>query len=44
MTGFTQMFDGSRWRGWSIAMWTGGLLLLALPAIAMQFSNEVAWD
>jgi hypothetical protein len=25
-------------------MWAAGVLLLALPAIAMQFSNEVQWD
>ena len=29
--------------GWRIAGWGAALALLALPAIAMQFSPEVAW-
>ena len=44
MTAITGLFDGRSWRGWSIAMWAGGALLLALPAIAMQFTSEVNWD
>ncbi|MFQ5720606.1 MAG: hypothetical protein ACE5IK_13790 [Acidobacteriota bacterium] len=31
----------SRWR---MAAWTAAVLLLLLPLIAMQFTDEVAWD
>ena len=37
--------DGG-WRGsrWRIAMWGAAAFLLALPAIAMQFTDEMKWD
>jgi hypothetical protein len=28
---------------WRIPMWSGAAALLALPAIAMQFSKEISW-
>lgn len=42
MASFTLTGD---WRGsfWRKAMWTGGAALLALPAVAMQFTREVDW-
>ncbi len=33
--------DGSRWR---VAVWGTAMLVLALPLIAMQFTEEVVWD
>ena len=33
-------WSGSRWR---IAIWGGAALLLLLPLVAMQFTDEVAW-
>lgn len=30
--------------GWSIAIWCGLALLLALPALAMQVTTEVNWS
>lgn len=35
----------SGWRGspWRIALWAAAAGLLLLPAVAMQFTNEVAW-
>jgi hypothetical protein len=29
---------------WSIAVWSGAVLLFLLPGIAMQFTEEVNWD
>lgn len=29
---------------WRVIGWSGAALLLALPAVAMQFSTEVDWD
>ena len=29
---------------WRIAMWGGAALLLLLPLVAMQFTDEVAWS
>lgn len=34
---------GSRWSPWRIVGWGLAALLLALPAIAMRFTNEVVW-
>ncbi len=31
------------WTGWRIAGWALAAILLALPAIAMQFTSEVNW-
>lgn len=44
MTGITDIVAGSRWKGWRVAMWGTAALLLAAPAIAMQFTTEVDWD
>lgn len=29
---------------WRFLVWSGGLALLLLPLVAMQFTGEVAWD
>jgi hypothetical protein len=39
----TEIVAGNRWKGWRIAMWGTAAFLLSLPAIAMQFANEVNW-
>lgn len=38
--------DGSARRGsrWRLAIWGGSVLLLLLPLLGMQFSDEVDWD
>jgi hypothetical protein len=38
--------DRGGWRGGSrrIAVWVGAAFLLLLPAVAMQFTDEVKWD
>ena len=35
---------GRRWNGWRIARWGLAALLLLLPLVAMQFTNQVDWD
>jgi hypothetical protein len=40
----TDIVAGSRWNRWRIIMWGAAAFLLALPAIAMQFTGEVDWD
>ncbi len=37
--------NGGGWRGsrWRIAAWTTAALILLLPLVAMQFTNEVNW-
>ncbi len=44
MTGNTE--NGAGWRGsrWRIAAWSAAALMLLLPLIAMQFTDEVVWD
>src|SRR3954453_822331 len=32
------------WNGWRIARWTVATTLLAVPALAMQVSDEVNWS
>jgi hypothetical protein len=38
--------DGSGRRGsrWRLAIWGTAALILLLPLLAMQFTDEVAWD
>ena len=36
--------DRSGWSPWRIAGWGFAAALLALPAVAMQFTTEVDWD
>ena len=36
-------FPGRRWRPWRIAAWTAASALLALPLVAMQFTDAVEW-
>lgn len=40
----TDILAGSRWSRWRLVMWGTAASLLLLPAIAMQFTGEVAWD
>ena len=44
MEGITQ--DGGRRRGsrWRIAAWSAAALILLLPLLAMQFTDQVVWD
>jgi hypothetical protein len=42
--GLTDIVAGSRWSRWRVIMWGAAAFLLMLPAIAMQFTGEVAWD
>ena len=44
MEAITDILSGSRWSRWRVIMWGAAAFLLALPAIAMQFTGEVAWD
>ena len=44
MADITEIVAGRRWSYWRIAMWGAAAFLLLLPAIAMQFTNEVDWD
>lgn len=37
-------FDMKSWTQWRIIGWGLGALILLLPLIAMQFTNEVNWD
>jgi hypothetical protein len=43
MTGMTKTDGGQRFPLWRVAMWGGIAALLLLPAVAMQFTREVAW-
>jgi len=38
--------NGGGWRGsrWRIASWAAAVLILLLPLVAMQFTDEVNWD
>jgi len=44
VAGNTESGAGRRWSRWRIAAWTAAALVLLLPVIAMQFTDEVAWD
>ena len=44
MAGNTESGGGRRGNRWRIAIWGGAALLLLLPLVAMQFTNEVSWD
>ena len=44
MEAITDIIAGSRWSRWRIVMWGAAAFLLALPAVAMQFTGEVDWD
>jgi hypothetical protein len=44
MESVTDIVAGSRWSRWRLIMWGMAAVLLALPAIAMLFTGEVAWD
>lgn len=43
MTGSSDCIDGRPGLGWRRAMWGGAAALLALPAVAMQFTGDVDW-
>jgi hypothetical protein len=36
--------SGRRGSGWSIAVWGAAAFMLLAPLVAMQFTDEVAWD
>jgi hypothetical protein len=44
MAGNTANGSGRRGNRWRIAIWGSAALLLLLPLVAMQFTNEVNWD
>lgn len=44
MAGNTENGSGRRGNRWRSAVWGGAALLLLLPWVAMQFTEEVAWD
>ena len=44
MAGNPESGGGQRVSRWRIAAWTAAALLLLLPPIAMQFTDEVVWD
>jgi hypothetical protein len=40
----TENGDGRRWRFWRIVPWVIAALIFLLPLVAMQFTDEMAWD
>jgi hypothetical protein len=44
MAGNTENGGGRRGRLWKIAPWLIAALILLLPLVAMQFTDEVVWD
>jgi hypothetical protein len=44
MAGHAEDEGGRRGRSWKVAPWMIAGLILLLPLIAMQFTDEVAWD
>jgi hypothetical protein len=44
MAGNTENGSGRRGSHWRIAVWGTAALILLLPLLAMQFTEEVAWD
>lgn len=44
MTGHTRDHPGLRRNRWSLPVWLAAAVLLALPAVAMRFTDEVNWD
>jgi len=44
MAGNTENGGGRRGSRWRIAAWAAAALLLLLPLVAMQFTDEVVWD
>jgi hypothetical protein len=44
MAGHAEDVAGRRGRFWSLARWVIAMLILLLPLVAMQFTDEVVWD
>ena len=44
MAGDTEDGGGPRGSRWRVAAWTAAALLLLLPLVAMQFTDEVVWS
>lgn len=44
MAGKVENSGGRRWSRWRIATWAVAALILLLPLLAMQFTDEVVWS
>lgn len=44
MAGNAEDSRGEHWNRWRIAAWAAAAMILLLPLVAMQFTDEVNWD
>ncbi|MGQ0660579.1 hypothetical protein [Sphingosinicella sp.] len=43
MTGASERAHAGLWNPWQIARWSAALVVLTIPAVMMQFSDEWHW-